>query len=198
MKLTKLERLLAADDRGVSSGNGALAKIYRSFWKAIGLSHQHMATLIDAWLDDPNQEFEQDQKSINNSRGNLRKDSEKDELTWKIFTRNLRVLRPQEVRFLVRIKFKNGATFRQIAFMRPPNSSKYNSDFLFEKQGRDPNEEIWQMGNAEEFDDEGFHKSEKEYDDSDAKMIESLLKDLRKAGYSDEVIEEYAPRLFTK
>ena len=76
MKLTKLEKLLIEDDRGVSSGSGALSKILRSFWKDIGLTHQHITALIDAWLDDPNHQFEQDQTKINNSRGNLRKDHE--------------------------------------------------------------------------------------------------------------------------
>lgn len=161
MKLTKLEKLLASEDKGTSSGKGALSKILRSFWKDIGLSHQHIATLIDAWLEDPNNEFEQDLTKINNNRGNARKDNERDELTWKIFTRNLRILRPLEVRFLVRIRFKNGATFRQIATMKPPSSAKYNSDFIFDKNF-DP-DDPWELKDAKDYDDEGFHKSEKEY-----------------------------------
>lgn len=161
MKLTKLEKLLMDDDRGVSSGVGALSKILRSFWKDIGLSHQHLTALIDAWLDDPNNEFDQDQTKINNSRGNVRKDNENDQLTWKIFTRNLRILRPVEVRFLVRLKFKNGATFRQIATMRPHSSKKYNSDFIFDK--KDEGDDGFELQDANDYDDEGFHKSEKEY-----------------------------------
>ena len=164
MKLTKLEKLLMDDDKGVSSGSGALSKILRSFWKDIGLSHQHLAALIDAWLEDPNNEFEQDQTKINNSRGNIRKDNEKDKLTWKIFTRNLRILRPLEVRFLVRLKFKNGATFRQVAVMRPHSSSKYNSDFIFDQKEEDEDvEDGFELKDAADYDDEGFHKSEKEY-----------------------------------
>lgn len=164
MKLTKLEKLLMDDDKGVSSGTGALSKILRSFWKDIGLSHQHLAALIDAWLEDPNNEFEQDQTKINNSRGNIRKDNEKDKLTWKIFTRNLRILRPLEVRFLVRLKFKNGATFRQVAVMRPHSSSKYNSDFIFDQKEEDEDvEDGFELKDAADYDDEGFHKSEKEY-----------------------------------
>ena len=162
MKLTKLEKLLIEDDRGVSSGSGALSKILRSFWKDIGLTHQHITALIDAWLDDPNHQFEQDQTKINNSRGNLRKDHEKDELTWKLFCRNLRVLRPLEVRFLIRLRFKNGATFRQVATMRPPSSNKYNSDFIFDKKNVD-DEDDFELQDAKDYDDEGFHKSEKEY-----------------------------------
>lgn len=162
MKLTKLEKLLAEDDKGTSSGRGALSKILRSFWKDIGLTHQHIAALIDAWLEDPNHEFEQDQTKINNSRGNLRKDNEKDELTWKLFTRNLRILRPLEVRFLVRLKFKNGATFRQVATMKPPSSSKYNSDFIFDKK-EEEDDDLFELQDASEYDDEGFHKSEEEY-----------------------------------
>lgn len=164
MKLTKLEKLLMDDDKGVSSGTGALSKILRSFWKDIGLSHQHLAALIDAWLEDPNNEFEQDQTKINNSRGNIRKDNEKDKLTWKIFTRNLRILRPLEVRFLVRLKFKNGATFRQVAVMRPHSSSKYNSDFIFDQKEEDEDvDDGFELKDAADYDDEGFHKSEKEY-----------------------------------
>lgn len=163
MKLTKLEKLLMDDDKGVSSGTGALSKILRSFWKDIGLSHQHLAALIDAWLEDPNNEFEQDQTKVNNSRGNIRKDNEKDVLTWKIFTRNLRILRPLEVRFLVRLKFKNGATFRQVATMRPPSSNKYNSDFIFDNKDKEDVDDGFELKNAAEYDDEGFHCSEKEY-----------------------------------
>ena len=162
MKLTKLEKLLIEDDRGVSSGSGALSKILRSFWKDIGLTHQHITALIDAWLDDPNHQFEQDQTKINNSRGNLRKDHEKDELTRKLFCRNLRVLRPLEVRFLIRLRFKNGATFRQVATMRPPSSKKYNSDFIFDKKNVD-DEDHFELQDARDYDDEGYHKSEKEY-----------------------------------
>ena len=162
MKLTKLEKLLIEDDRGVSSGSGALSKILRSFWKDIGLTHQHITALIDAWLDDPNHQFEQDQTKINNSRGNLRKDHEKDELTWKLFCRNLRVLRPLEVRFLIRLRFKNGATFRQVATMRPPSSKKYNSDFIFDKKNVD-DEDHFELQDARDYDDEGNNKSKKKY-----------------------------------
>ena len=162
MKLTKLEKLLIEDDRGVSSGSGALSKILRSFWKDIGLTHQHVTALIDAWLDDPNHQFEQDQTKINNSRGNLRKDHEKDELTWKLFCRNLRVLRPLEVRFLIRLRFNNVATCRHVAIMRPPSSKKYNSDFIFDKKNVD-DEDHFELQDARDYDDEGYHKSEKEY-----------------------------------
>lgn len=195
---TKIEKLLEDDDKGVSSASGALSKILRSFWKDMGWNHFHVKTLFDLWVQDPNQEFDQDPTKLNNSLGNIRKDFERDELTWKLFTRNLRIMRPLEVRFLVRIKFKNGHTFRQIAVMKPYNYKHFNSDFAF--KDRKPiisDEDSWELKDYRDYDDEGFHKSEKDYtapngikinqiefekseDDKKLKKDESLLSKMRK------------------
>ena len=46
--------------------------------------------------------------------------------------------------------------------MRPPSSNKYNSDFIFDKKNVD-DEYDFELQDAKDYDDEGFHKSEKEY-----------------------------------
>ena len=46
--------------------------------------------------------------------------------------------------------------------MRPPSSKKYNSDFIFDKKNVD-DEDHFELQDARDYDDEGYHKSEKEY-----------------------------------
>ena len=157
-KLTKLEKLFDEPDYGVSTANGSLSKILRGFWQQMGLSHLYINQLIDKWLEDPANEYEQDTTKINNARGNIRKDNEKDDSTWKVFLRNLRMMRPLEVRFLIRLMFKDGSTFRQVAIMRPPSTDEYNSDFLFKKD-----DDGFVHVDAEDYDDEGVHKDEKDF-----------------------------------
>ena len=153
-KLTKLEQLFEESDYGVSSATGALSKMLRGFWKDIGLTHLHVNQLIDKWLEDPSNEFEQDPTKINNSRGNIRKDKEKDDSTWKVFLRNLRIMRPQEVRFLIRLKFKNGSSYRQVATMRPRSTNQFNSDAVIK-------DVKWTF-----VDDDGFtHEAASNFDD---------------------------------
>ena len=104
------------------------------------------------------------------------------------------MLRPQEVRFLVRIRFKNGATFRQIATMKPPSSAKYNSDFIFQDDPEDP----WELDDATKYDDEGFKEGEQEYDASEKLTRERMLKDLQDKGWDEASIKLYAPGLLTQ
>lgn len=164
MKLTKLEKLFDESDYGVSTATGSLSKILRGFWKEIGLTHLHINQLIDKWLEDPANEYEQDTTKINNSRGNIRKDNEKDDSTWKIFLRNLRMLRPKEVRFLIRLKFKNGATYRQVATMHPRSTNDYNSDEIFkELKWQFIDEDGFIQEDPVNYDDEGHRKDEPDY-----------------------------------
>lgn len=156
---TKLENLLDDDNKGAhGAGVKTLSKIMRGIWRDIGLNHAQIALLIQHWLDDPNNQYENDLKSMNNARGNIRKDLEKDDMTWRIFIRNLRILRPIEIRFLVRIKFRNNRTFRQVAVMRPPEV-KFDKTAMTEA-GLD---DLFIEKDPNDYDDEGFHKSEPEY-----------------------------------
>lgn len=163
-KLTKLEQLFEESDYGVMSATGALSKMLRGFWKDIGLTHLHINQLIDKWLEDPSNEYEQDPTKINNARGNVRKDKEKDDSTWKVFLRNLRILRPQEVRFLVRLKFKNGSSYRQVATMRPRSTNQFNSDQIINTvKWSYIDEDQMLVETPEHYDDEGFTIGEKYY-----------------------------------
>ena len=147
---TKLEKMLEEADRGLSSATGLLTKMLRGVWRDLGLNNAHIDMLITQWLDDPDNQYQQDQTKLHNAKGNIRKDLEKDDTTWKIFVRNLRILRPAEVRFVVNIRFRNGRKFKQVAVMRPPQSKKYGSDFIFEE-------------NPDQYDEDGNHSSEPEY-----------------------------------
>ncbi len=163
-KLTKLERLFDETDYGVSTASGSLTKMLRGFWRDVGFTHLHLNQLIDKWLEDPANEYEQDTTKINNSRGNIRKDNEKDDSTWKIFLRNLRMLRPKEVRFLIRLKFKNGETYRQVATMHPRSTNDYNSDKIFkELKWEFVDEDGFVQREANDYDDEGHRKDEPDY-----------------------------------
>ena len=161
---TKLFRLLEDANKGISSANGALSKILRTLWKDLGFSYEQMGMLMEKWLADPANEYDPDPTSINNSRGNLRKDHERDDLTWKLFLRNLRVMYPKEVRFLFRLRFKDGTTYRQVAIMRPPSSHKFNSDEVIKNVKWDYlDEDGFCHTTASIFDDEGLKEGEEDY-----------------------------------
>jgi hypothetical protein len=162
---TKLESLLDEDNKGMmNAGVKTLSKMLRGFWRDIGLNHAQIALLIQHWLDDPNNQYEDDLTKVNNARGNIRKDLEKDDMTWRIFIRNLRILRPVEIRFLVRIKFRNDRTFRQVAVMRPP-------EVKFDKEAMKAVEldDLFDLDDPNDYDDEGYHKSESDFNKSVSK-----------------------------
>lgn len=162
---TKLESLLDEDNKGMmNAGVKTLSKMLRGFWRDIGLNHAQIALLIQHWLDDPNNQYEDDLTKVNNARGNIRKDLEKDDMTWRIFIRNLRILRPVEIRFLVRIKFRNDRTFRQVAVMRPP-------EVKFDKEAMKAVEldDLFDLDDPNDYDDEGYHKSESDFNKSASK-----------------------------
>lgn len=156
---TKLQELLDDDNKGLSSpGVKTLSKMMRGLWRDLGLNYAQVAMLIQHWLDDPNNQFDDDKTKINNTRGNVRKDLERDDPTWRIFIRNLRILRPVEIRFLIRLKFRNDRTVRQVAVMRPPKV-QFKKEVLQQLDLED----LFEIEDAKDYDDEGFHKSEPEY-----------------------------------
>lgn len=174
---TKLIRLFEDPDKGFNMSNNTLVKVLRGFWRDLGLSHLNMNQLIDKWLEDPNNMTDDDKsKTLSNLKGNLRKDNERDTVTWHIFMRNLRLLRPKEIRILFKIKFRDGSVFRQIATAAPPSTNKHNSDGIisslpWRQHIGDGNDDGLILHDPNDFDEELNYKTEPTFLPNDAIIV---------------------------
>lgn len=110
---TKLEDILRRKDKGKSSAPGILAKVFRGFLAELDINYDQINTLMTAWLADPTNKHERDAATQANARGNLRKDIERDDNTWKIFFRLLCLLRPKYIEIEFRLGFHNGTVVKQ-------------------------------------------------------------------------------------
>lgn len=127
---TKLEDILKRKDKGKSSANGILAKVFRGFLAELDLDYRQINILMDRWLKNPDNGFSTDPTTQANARGNLRKDIERDENTWKIFYRLLCLLRPQWIEVEFRLGFRDGVVKRQV--IRQPLTESENDSNAFE------------------------------------------------------------------
>lgn len=92
-----LKEIVADTDKQVSKSRNPLAKLYRTILLDKGINHNTIDHYLNQYLDDPTLGIPKNSKDRSSERGNLLKQLGKPTLSWKIFTKGLRLLRPKHI-----------------------------------------------------------------------------------------------------
>lgn len=100
----KLTELMQRDDRGARLAKNLLTRAFRDMLKHHGITEERLTTLMEVYLRSPSRQIEDEVRNdptkfankLANDRGNLKKEIEKDEYTFKVFLKLVELLRPKE------------------------------------------------------------------------------------------------------
>lgn len=96
-----LKEIVSDTDKQVSQSSNPLTKLYRTMLLDMDIKHSNIDHYINLYLDDPSLGIPKNSKDRSSERGNLLKQLGKSAISWKIFTKGLRLLRPKHVRLTV-------------------------------------------------------------------------------------------------
>lgn len=101
MMSKSLKEVVVDTDKQISRSTNPLAKMYRTILLDLAIDHSSIDHYLNQYLDDPNLRIPKNSKDRSSERGNLLKQLGKDTLSWKIFSKGIRLLRPKRVRFTI-------------------------------------------------------------------------------------------------
>lgn len=122
--MTKLTDIYNSPDGGVSSAKGYLAKLFRMLQKSAGVTLDQQNVLMDQWLRDPANGIPDNSSSQSSARGNIRKEIERNHMTWRVFIKLLKWLRPDTIQFTVRLTWKYGKEVEETIFLTNEQMAK--------------------------------------------------------------------------
>lgn len=93
----KLDEIMASEDKAVFEANGALSKLFRKILLDLNVTQNRCGILLEQYLNDPKNGIPRNGKERSTARGNITKGLADDDMTWKVFLTNLRVLKPLKV-----------------------------------------------------------------------------------------------------
>jgi len=111
----ELRNICDSDTKQEEQALGILARLFRQLlYKGTGVNvpdvnYQVALRLIDAWLKDPANGVPDDMKRRSSARGNLMKEIARPDMTFRVFLKGVRWLRPQDVTFTVDLGYAHGA-----------------------------------------------------------------------------------------
>lgn len=105
---------MARPDRGANVAANVLTKAFRDVLADAGITYPQLRVLIEHYLNSPERQADGsvDRNKINNERGNLFKEVERDEYTFKVFIKLLQILRLKECTITINGKFHDGSTIK--------------------------------------------------------------------------------------
>lgn len=111
----ELRNITDSDTKQEEQALGILARLFRQLLhKGTGINvpdvkYSYALRLIEAWLKDPNNGVPDDLKRRSSTRGNLIKEISRPDMTFRVFLKGIRWLRPQNVTFIVDLGYAHGA-----------------------------------------------------------------------------------------
>mgnify|MGYP003594290000 FL=1 len=105
-----LTEVVYDSDKQVGNARNALAKLFRTILLERRISHQNVDHYLQRYLNDPNNHISKNSKDRSSERGNLLKQLGKDTITWKIFIKGLKLLRPRHIKIIVEFTGSDGDT----------------------------------------------------------------------------------------
>lgn len=103
-----LRDIVADTDKQVSQSRNPLAKLYRTILLEKNITHSTIDHYLTQYLDDPTLGIPKNSKDRSSERGNLLKQLGRPTISWKIFTKGLRLLRPRHVRITLTFTDQRG------------------------------------------------------------------------------------------
>lgn len=108
MSSKNLKTVVRHHDKQVGESRNALTKLYRTILMELGIEHAIIDQYLIKYLDDPESGVKSTGKDRASVRGNVLKQLGKDAITWKIFCKGLRLLRPKHITLTVELEWARG------------------------------------------------------------------------------------------
>lgn len=88
--------------------NGILARLFRTMLRDRKIGGYKFALLMNQFLSDPRNKIPDNKKDQTSNRGNLNKEFQKGEMTWKVFFKALRLMRVVKFEITLHAVYENG------------------------------------------------------------------------------------------
>lgn len=105
-----LKEIVSDSDKQVTKSRNPLAKLYRKILLERNVNHSSIDHYLNQYLDDPRMGIPRNSKDRSSERGNLLKQLGKSSISWKIFVKGLRLLRPKHIKLIVEFTDQRGET----------------------------------------------------------------------------------------
>jgi hypothetical protein len=109
----QVEKLLALPDKGISQTRGIggiLARLWRVIWQDLSMSPSRFENLLTDFITSANKKPIDDRITLHLTRGNMRRELEKDAMTFKVFVKAMKFLKVTSVKIIVVLEHTTGRT----------------------------------------------------------------------------------------
>ena len=103
--MNELNDLLEHENKKIYEAHGVLARLYRQILFETRVTPRHMDRLLQLWVADPRNAIPDDGKSRSTERGNLIRELSSRDLTWRVFLKGIRLLRPIDIHLEVHLRW---------------------------------------------------------------------------------------------
>jgi hypothetical protein len=107
----QVEKLLALPDKGISQTRGIggiLARLWRETWQGLNMSPSRFESLLTDYITSANKKLPDDRVTLHLTRGNMRRELEKDTMTFKVFIKAMKFLKVQCLKVIVVLEHATG------------------------------------------------------------------------------------------
>ncbi len=108
--MSKLEEKMRLPDRGESQGKNTLARLWSRIMVKIKLTPSKIEENNRAYVRNPLNQIPDDSGKRSSAAGNIRKEIERNTLTWRGFEKLIRWARPASAKVVAIITWKDGTT----------------------------------------------------------------------------------------
>ena len=106
--MSKLDEKMRLPDRGASQGKNTLAILFSRVMAKINLKPEKIEENNRIFVKNPLNQVPDDSGKRSSAAGNIRKEIEKDTMTWRVFEKLIRWSRPKSAKVFVVIDWKDG------------------------------------------------------------------------------------------
>lgn len=106
--MSKLDEKMRLPDRGASQGKNSLAILFSRVISKIRLTPEKIEENNRIFVRNPINQIPDDSGKRSSASGNIRKEIERPTMTWRVFEKLIRWLRPANAKVLVIIDWKDG------------------------------------------------------------------------------------------
>jgi hypothetical protein len=110
-KLYPIEKILNSPDKGVYSTRGIggiLASLWRQVLLDVNMKPPRFEILLDDFINNAKRGIPEDRVSRHFTRGNLRRELEKETMTFKVFMKGMKFLKIVKINFAVELEHQSG------------------------------------------------------------------------------------------
>lgn len=115
----KIYDILTNPNTAIRSTSCPVARIWRNILADLGITPIHFNELLNAYLNDPANGVPKDKRS--HTRGNRLKELARDEMTWDLLMKGLKILDPEFAEFSIMLRWsKTHTTYHSIGMPMKP------------------------------------------------------------------------------